>query len=240
MKSPFPGVTNHSLISVGIAAVAVLSAACGGSASTTTMAVTGPSSDMRCQATASTTPSSFTATGGAGTIRIAIERECPWTLISEAPWIVIISGQAQGDASVPFSVASNDEPVARQGTIRVAQQQLSVSQGGAPCRFEVWGAPPEVAASGGQITLTVRTHPVCTWTATGTTSGVTPLPASGRGDASIQVSVGPNSGPARAVTLIVSDVTVTTFQTSTSHSPAPSPQAITLSGLISGVGGADR
>ncbi|HEX6465259.1 MAG TPA: BACON domain-containing carbohydrate-binding protein, partial [Vicinamibacterales bacterium] len=125
---------------------AALSTACGSSGVTDT---TGPT-PTHCQISVTNSSSSFGASGGEGTLTVNVPRECSWSAASQAGWITITSGNnGQGDGSVKYQVAANADPVARRSSITVGDQQASVAQDAAPCRYDVSAPGNPIAASGG-------------------------------------------------------------------------------------------
>ena len=58
-------------------------------------------------------------------------------------------------------------------------------------------APPMIDAGGGTGMLAVRTNPECTWTATSGAPWISLSPASGQGNASVELRVTPNDGSAQ-------------------------------------------
>src|SRR5262249_755807 len=141
-------------------------AACGSSATTSTTA-TAPST-TRCQATLSASSSNFGADGGAGSGAVSVARECPGAATGQANWI---QGTGQtpgpGDGPVTFRVSANGDPVERRGGLGVADQVASLTQAGAPCRFDIT-PPQDVPSGGGQSAIVVKTQDACTWNASST------------------------------------------------------------------------
>jgi uncharacterized repeat protein (TIGR01451 family) len=77
-------------------------------------------------------PSSATvgAAGGPGTIAVTATTGCAWTAVSGVPWIAIASGASGGgNGTVGYTVAA-DAGVQRAGTIAIAGQSFTVTQGG--------------------------------------------------------------------------------------------------------------
>ncbi|MDT7604726.1 MAG: large repetitive protein, partial [Acidobacteriota bacterium] len=69
----------------------------------------------------------FTAAGGAGSVTVTANGDCPWTAKSGADWITITSGASgHGSGTVSFSVAPTNAP--RGGYITVAGQTFGVWQ----------------------------------------------------------------------------------------------------------------
>ena len=143
-------------------AIALAATACGSSTSTN---LTNPS-NPRCQPSVTGSASAFGPSGGTGSVSIGVSRECSWTVTSSASWIAV-TGQreGQGDATVGFQVSENADPLSRRGSIGVGEQQVQLSQDGAPCRFDVRGPHDLVSGDGGDVTVDVRAHSACSWTA---------------------------------------------------------------------------
>jgi hypothetical protein len=204
-----------------LALTAAATSACGSSA-TTSVTATAPT-QTRCQPSLTISSSSFGADGGTGAVSIGVARECSWTATTQAAWIQITSSATgQGDGSVAFRVGANADPVTRNSTITVGDQSSRVTQGAAPCRFDVSGPAGAIAASGGQASIDVRTNAVCSWTAASNAPWATVSPASGQGTAEIVLTAATNTGPERTVTLTVAQQQMVVRQMSP---PAPAPPA---------------
>ena len=139
-------------------------------------------------------------------------------------WITFTSAvEGQGDGTVSYRVAENADPIARQASVVVADRQVGLAQAAAPCQYAVTPAADAVAGTGGQASIYVRTHPVCSWTARGEQGWVSVSPSSGAGDANISVSVAANTGDERPVSVLVAGQQVTMLQRAASPTPAPAP-----------------
>jgi len=172
-----------------------LAAACGSSA--TTSSVTAPTT-TRCQATITSSSSSFAAAGGSGTLAVATARECTWTASADATWITITSGaEGQGDGSVAFRIAANENPAIRRGAIVIGDQRADIGQEAAACEFALSAPSSGIDASGGQAVVDVRTRPGCGWQARSDASWLTVQPGSGTGEAEITITAAPNDGAER-------------------------------------------
>lgn len=199
--------------------------ACGSSASTTS-SVTAPA-ESRCEATVSSSTVSFAADGGSGTINIAVARECAWRATSPVAWITFTTAvEGQGDGSVGYRVSENRDPVTRQSHLSVADRQLTLSQGAAPCRYEISGLPSTVGPAGGQPTVDISTHAVCDWTAGSQSSWASVNPGTGRGSGRVTVNVSANPGADRPVVVTVAGYRLEMTQRATPV-PAPTPPAPT-------------
>ena len=208
---------------------AALSPACGSSGVTN---VSGPT-PTHCQISATNSSSSFGMSGGDGTITVNVARECSWSAASQAGWITITSGNSgQGDGTVNYHVAANPDAVARRSTIMIGDQQASVAQDPAPCKYDVSGATDPLAASGGSAAITVQTNGACSWTAASNALWVTVSPLTGSGDATVRVTAPANTGPRRIATVTVAATPLTVTQLGTSG-----PPTIDLSDKVSTVRG---
>jgi subtilisin family serine protease len=77
-----------------------------------------------------TTVQGFSASGGLSGTSVTTQGDCPWTATSNASWIAITSpASGAGNGGISFSVASNPG-FARTGTIRVADQSVTINQEG--------------------------------------------------------------------------------------------------------------
>lgn len=205
-----------------LASLLVASIGCGSSTSTS---VAAPSSTApsRCQSNVTSAAQKFASSGGAGSVTITVDRDCTWSAASQSQWISITSAASgQGDSTVAYRVSANPDPVARDGTIAVSDKQVTVAQEAAPCRYDVTPGGTSVPAQGGELTIAVHAHSACAWTATSQVGWATVSPDSGRGDATVRVSVSANLGGARIMTVIAAGATVTATQ-SAQAGPAPSP-----------------
>lgn len=137
---------------------------------------------------------------------------CPWTAVSNAPWIVIQSAPSgSGSTTVTFDVQANTG-ASRNGSITVAGQAVTVSQSGvSDCNYSV--APPSLTFSGqgGNGSFGLTTTAGCPWDVVVSDSwitvtnaaGDTTAPFAGIGSGTIDYAVAPNSGLARTGTITV-------------------------------------
>jgi hypothetical protein len=157
---------------VGAAIALGLSLACG-SSSQTTVSPTSPGG-TRCALQVQREPATFSPAGGAGQIRISVERECSWSARSEATWLSLSSPTSgQGAGIVPFTVLPNGDPSSRTGSIGVNDDRLQVSQAGSPCDLRVSSTHEAVEPAGGDRTVIVTaSSDQCSWTASSSVSWI--------------------------------------------------------------------
>jgi Viral BACON domain len=163
----------------------VLMAACG---DTNVSQVSGPDA-VRCEISAN--PLSADVPFTAGEVRVAVrtDRDCPWTVSSNAAWLTSSPATGQGEATLTLAVAANTEPNPRVGVITIARFTVQVSQAPAPpppppppppCHY-VLSPPTRVFGDrGGSGVVELATDAHCAWsvstatpwiTVTSTTSG---------------------------------------------------------------------
>jgi hypothetical protein len=202
-----------------------MSAACGSSASTSTNVVAPAAADARCQVTVTNATPTFGPSGGTGSVNIGVARECSWRATAQSAWVTITSAaEGQGDGTVTYRVAENADPVARQAALRVSEREVPVAQSAAPCSYTVAAAADSVAATGGNLAVDVRTHAVCNWSAHSEVPFASVAPGEGRGPATVQVGVQPNTTPAeRSISFVVAGQRVTAAQRAAVLTPPPAP-----------------
>ena len=205
--------------------VSVFATSACGSSATTSSSVTAPA-EARCDAAVTSSSVSFGPDGGTGTISIAVARECAWRATSPVGWITFTTAvEGQGDGSVGYRVGENRDPVTRQTQLSVAERQLALSQGAAPCIYDLSGVPSTIAAEGGQTVIDIETHAACDWTAASQSSWASVSPGSGRGSGHVNVSVSANGTAERGIQLTVAGQRVEmTQRAALPPPPVPVPQ----------------
>jgi hypothetical protein len=176
--------------------------------------------------------------GGPLRVVVAGASGCPWTAVSQAGWIRVLSGASgDGAGAVTLEIDANPgEP--RTGTVAIAGQVYTVAQGSAPaptpptppapgCSYSVGPATVTVAASGGTVPVNVVAPAGCTWTATSTAGWLTVGPGAGQGAASVTVSAAPNTANAvRTASVVVAGRPVLVVQDA---APPPTPPVVNCS-----------
>ena len=198
-------------ISLLVAAVGFFAVASCGSAVET---VTAPG-QTRCELDVTAQAAAFPAAGGSGTLRISTNRECTWTVQSDAAWLTLtapVSGQ--GAASVQYSVATNPDPPTRTAVIRVDDRQLPISQEGSPCQFRLSSTGESLDQDGGERTIHVSTASAqCRWTAAADVAWITIADGqSGSGNGTVRFAVEATTGPERSGTVIIGGVGIAVRQ----------------------------
>jgi predicted extracellular nuclease len=167
----------------------------------------------------SPTIEAFPATGGQGAFSIDVVASCPWTAVSNDPWIIIVSeNSGVGDAKIAYEVRDNFNGAFRRGSITVAGETFTITQnGGQTCSYSLLSSGASFGSAGGSGNVGVMATAGCTWEATSTASWITITSGSpGSGGGIVSYSVAPNTGAARSGKLIIAGRTFTVKQKGTS------------------------
>jgi hypothetical protein len=150
--------------------------------------------------------------GGTGTVGVTSQAGCGWTATSNAPWLSITSGgSGSGNGNVSFSAAPNTGP-GRVGTLTIAGETFTVTQGAA-CSFAIAPEQQPMGATGGSTSVTVTAGAGCGWTAVANVPWITVTSgAAGTGNGTVQLSVAVNSGADRSGTATIAGRTFTVNQ----------------------------
>jgi hypothetical protein len=187
-----------------------------------------------------TLDAAFGTVGSAGgPLRVAVAglAGCPWTAVSQASWVRVVSAPS-GDG--PGSVALEVDPNAgesRTGTVVIAGQSYTVAQGAAPptpappvagCAYTVGPDTLTLPSAGGTATVSISTTAGCAWTATTTAPWLALMPpAAGQGTALVTVSAAPNADAAvRTASVVVAGRSVLVVQDA---APPPTPPVVSCS-----------
>jgi hypothetical protein len=135
----------------------------------------------------------FDGDGGAGTITVTTQADCPWTAVSGAAWVTITDGaQGVGTGEVKYAVGRHDGQERRAAAVVVAGNSVEVVQEPLPgpvppCEYSV--TPTDIGLhwhqTGAQIALSTAPH--CRWTAAVEAAWLS-LSTPGDGAGSAQVS----------------------------------------------------
>jgi hypothetical protein len=84
-----------------------------------------------CIYTVSPAGQSFASEGGVGAVDVTTQTGCAWTSVSNASWLVITSNSnVAGNGTVNYSALSNPSSFTRTSTLTVADQSITLTQGG--------------------------------------------------------------------------------------------------------------
>ena len=152
--------------------------------------------------------------GMRATVFVSAPAGCPWTAVSNSPFITIVAGTSNsGDGFVTFDIAPNPGS-SRDGSLTIAGQRYPVSQRG--CLFILLGGNSVfIPAEGGVRTLKISSFTSgCSWNAASHVSWISSTPGgAGVGPGYVTYGVEPNvSGAPRQGTLSVGYLTLTMTQ----------------------------
>jgi hypothetical protein len=152
-------------------------------------------------------------TGGSWTVAVTSGSSCPWTSVSNTPWVTVASGAAgTGSGNVQLDVQPNPGP-ARTGTVTVAGRTITVNQAALACEYVVNPTAIRFDEDGGEESIAVVAIAPCTWTAVARDPWIEiKSGASGAGGGTVKIRVGKTRDD-RQGTLIVAGQTVTVTQT---------------------------
>lgn len=151
---------------------------------------------------------------GSGNVGVNTANACAWTAVSNDAWITVTSGAAgTGNGTVGFTAALNTG-AARSGTITIAGQTFTVSQGSG-CTYHVIPTSQTFTWLGGTDSVQVTaTAPSCPWTAVSHDDWITVIgPASGLGNGTVTYVAAPSDGQERSSTIMIATEKFTVTET---------------------------
>ncbi|MFN0112324.1 MAG: proprotein convertase P-domain-containing protein [Blastocatellia bacterium] len=154
------GISNSSFITINSGAVGsgngtinFTVAPTSGEARTGTLTVAGQAITISqgagngCAYTLTPVAKSFPASGGSGSFTVTTASECAWNAVASDSFInVLFASGNHGNGTVSYTVAANDQPIQRVGTITVGGQALAITQDAAPFELSVDDGTFETAA----------------------------------------------------------------------------------------------
>jgi hypothetical protein len=154
------------------------------------------------------------SSGGAGSITVNTLNGCGWSASSNVSFIAIVGGNTGvGGGTVNYIVAPNNAVTTRTGTLTVAGQTFTVSQGAASCTWSIDQTSAEIPSTGGGGTIALSTPTGCPWTASSNVPWLTIVSgASGNTSATVNFKAQPNTGAARTGILTIGGQTFTATQ----------------------------
>jgi hypothetical protein len=146
----------------------------------------------QCSYSISPTSRTISSTGGTGSVSVTAPVGCPWTALSNAPWITITGGASGlGNGSVSYSVEANTGPQ-RMGTMTIAGKTFTLTQSSG-CVYTISPTSASFPRAGGAGTVSVTAIAGCAWTASKNVSWITfTSSASGAGNGAVSYSVSSN------------------------------------------------
>ena len=164
--------------------------------------------------------------GGNSTVVVTTTAGCPWTAMSNVPWMSVSPSEGMGPGAVVVTVSAASGP-SREGTAVIAGQLFSVSQSDG-CTFSISPTQESVPSAGGGGRVTVTVPDGCAWTASSNAPWLTIASgANGSGTGTVQYTAEATTGPSRSGTLTVAGQTFTVNQ-SQGCSFAVAPRSATV------------
>jgi len=159
------------------------------------------------------------ATAATKSVAVTTTSACAWTAVTNADWITVTSGgSGTGNGTVNLSFVANGSTTARNGTLTIARQTVTVTQVGAAAAVCTYTVSPTTvpvssdAYTSAPITVTPSAS-TCAWTATSNATWLTiTTGASGTGNGTAFYSIAANTGVARTGTMTIAGQTVTVSQ----------------------------
>ena len=182
---------------------------------------------------------SVTANGGRHDVAVSTQNGCAWAAVSQVPWITVAAGATgQGSGVVGVLVQPNDTPDRRTGTLTIAGQTYTVEQASSPvpippidpdCTFLVDPQTGQFGSEGGIGDVAVSASASrCAWAAVSAVPWIGIEGSAGEtGSGRLRYVVAPNTGPARAGTLVVAGAVITVNQGALGM-PTPTPCTFTI------------
>lgn len=186
---------------IGALVAAVVAVACGSSSHTSTAPT-----PVKCAVAVQASGATFPAAGGSGALNVTTNRECGWSVQSDAGWLTVGAvASGRGNGAVSFSVAANGDPAARAAHLRVEDQQIEIAQQAAPCELQLSSTEESFSPAGGDRSVHVRaSSPACTWTAVPNEAWITIATGTeGRGEGDVRIRVAASNGLPRSGTVSI-------------------------------------
>ncbi|MFN2445666.1 MAG: BACON domain-containing protein [Vicinamibacterales bacterium] len=167
---------------------------------------------------------------------VASAASCPWTAVSNAPWLTVVSGgSGNGSAAVEIVIASNTTGATRSGTLIIGGQTVTVTQTTAQpaqseCSLSLTPTSQAVSAQGGDYDVRITaSNAACAWTASSTAPWITiGGNAIGTANGTVRYTVAANSSTSgRTGRVIIGTETLVVEQEGTAPPPPP-PSACTF------------
>jgi len=139
----------------------------------------------------------FMAAGGSSTVKVASSlNDCDWTALSNNRFITIMAGASGvGNGTVHYTVATNTNTVALNGTMTIGGQTFTVNEAAATCKFSFGETNAGFSSTGGSSNVTVTANGTnCTWKAVASGAFIKIISGdSGTGDGTIDYTVEVNT-----------------------------------------------
>src|SRR5829696_8470084 len=212
---------SHAFIARGffIAAALIVS----GCTESSVSQITGPDPATKCRSDFAGLPTSVPSSASRLTATVATNRECSWTIKSEASWIQVRPTAGQGPASVSVDVSENPAAIERSTALVLSDSRVTVTQEPAPCHFELGSSSSRVVPQGGPFQIAVSAIAGCKWRASSGVPWVRVVSSEVTGSGSAEFAADVNTGEERSATLTIAGLPHVVQQTASTSSPVPPP-----------------
>jgi hypothetical protein len=165
----------------------------------------------------SATNVTLAAKGGSKHVSVKVKStDCPWTAVSNDPFITITSGTSgTGGGRVNYTVPGNTNTTALTGTMTIAGQTVTVNQAAGGCAYSFSPKVRKIKAGGGPATVKVKPNfNDCVWTAVSNDPFITITDGvSGLGDGTVSYTVAANTNATTVTgTITIGGETFTVIQ----------------------------
>ena len=185
--------------------------------------ITAPDPSTKCQPAFAGLPTSLPPSAARLTATVSTNRDCPWTIESDASWIHVSPNSGQGQASVSVDVAENPAAIERSTTLAVSANRVTITQRAAACRFELGSSSSRLSPEGGPFTVVVSAVPGCRWSASSEVPWVRVVSPEVTGSGSAEFVADANTAGERSGTLRIAGLPHLVQQNAPALSPAPVP-----------------
>jgi pimeloyl-ACP methyl ester carboxylesterase len=177
---------------------------------------------------------------GSGNFDVSASDGCVWSAMSDESWITIISGSSgKGDGTVNYTVDSNPNIFARNGSIIIEDQIFTVFQSGISCSYDISPSSHSFDSSGGTESIDMSAHIDCSWSASSKENWITVTSGEegiGEGTVNYTVDSNPDSSN-RSGQIAVADQLFSVFQSGAvcNYKLSPNSRSFEASGGIGDV-----
>jgi hypothetical protein len=149
---------------------------------------------------------------GTHTVSVTTLPTCSWTAQTSLTWVHVSGTARTGSGQVELDYDANAGS-ARTGTITIAGFSFTLSQQSG-CSYTISPTSHNAPASGGNVTVNVKTAAGCAWDVQGEPGWIAAVPEASQGSGSTQLTAQANTSVARSSTFTVAGQSFTINQAS--------------------------
>lgn len=133
------------------------------------------------------------ASGATRSFSVTTQAGCPWTVVSNVPWITFTTANGIGSGTFTVTIAPNTGPE-RSGTINIMGQVINFFQLGATCTYSISPSGFQASVNGGAGSFNITAPAGCAWIAASNIAWINITGGnSGVGSGTISFNILPNS-----------------------------------------------